>query len=553
MSISLRIRAAFLRTVTPLLSSGVLTAAVVLAVPGASLLPGALPAASAQTTPGSQQSQDSPVFKAKKPTSLPPLVRPADPVYETLQTFLLARRAAAGDAPAQHELGIRYLLGMGVQADTALAAHWIGKAAEGSVVPARFNLAILQYNGWGTKWDPFGSFKSLSWCSERNMEEADFFLGLFYVEGYVVPVDLPRALELMGRAADKGFKPAVEVLPKLKEYMQQVAAAANPDSAAAASATASASGTASSSTSLSPVFLEFDPDTTSAPSLGSILQSALEGGNSSLKEALGLTKLTDANAKLDSAAEARVRAAADAGSPEALTFLGRAAELGRGTERDLVRAAAFYLRATRMESPQAPRHLFGVLGLPEFVTALKEKAGADDPEALYAWGTATGLGFDGQLAMAGAVVTPMQAKGFLSTATKAGYAPAMIELGLGELAGRWGPARPSEAYTLWERAAATGNFEAMVRLAILDVRGADTTLFPAAVGILRQGIDRGSVLADVGLGFCYETGRGVPVMPAEAARLYRDAARRGSSDAQRALHRLHDRIRPEDPAFVIPD
>jgi uncharacterized protein len=505
--------------------------------------------AQAQTTSSSNPAQDSPVFKAKKPTSLPPLVRPADPVYETLQTFLLARRAAAGDAPAQHELGIRYLLGMGVQADTVLAAQWIGKAAAGNVVPARFNLAILQYNGWGMKWDPFGAYRSLSWCAERDMMEADFFLGLFYIEGYVVPVNLPHALELVERSASKGFKPAAETLPKLKEYMQQLAAASNPDSAEEASAPASAPASAT----LSPVFLEFEQDTTPAPGMGAILQAALDGGNPSLQQALGLTKLTENGARLDSSAEARVRNAADAGSPEALTFLGRAAELGRGAERDLVRAAALYLRAVRMESPQAPKHLFGILGLPEFVTTLKAKAGADNPEALYAWGTAASLGFDGQLAMAGATITPLQAKGFLATAAKAGYAPAMIELGLGELAGRWGPARPSEAYTLWERAASTGNMEAMVRLAILDVRGADTTLFPAAVGILRQGMDRGSVIAELGLGFCYETGRGAPVAPAEAARLYRDAARRGSTDAQRALHRLHDRIRPRDPDFVIPD
>jgi len=488
-----------------------------------------------------QQKQDSPVFKARKPAALPPIVRPADPTYETLQTFLLARRAAAGDAPAQHELGIRYLLGTGVQADTVLAAQWIGKAADGNVVPARFNLGILQYNGWGMSWDPFGAFRSLSWCAERDMMEADFFLGLFYIEGYVVPQDLSRALEHVERSASKGFKPAVEMLPKLKEYMQQVAAAANPDSAQAAAA------------SLSPVFLDFDQDTTSAPGLGALLQAALEGGSSSLQQALGFTKLTDNAVRLDSAAEARVRSAADAGSPEALTFLGRASELGRGTERNLVRAAALYLRATRMESPRAPGHLFSIMGVPEFVTSLKEKAGANDPEALYAWGTATSLRFDGQLAMAGATVTPLQARGFLATAVKAGYAPAMIELGLGELSGRWGPARPSEAWALWERAAAAGNMEATIRLAILDVRGKDTTLFPAAVAVLRQGIDRGSVLADVGLGFCYETGRGVPVVLAEAARLYKDGARRGSSDAQRALRRMHDRIRPSDPAFVIPD
>ncbi|MBP1678298.1 MAG: Sel1 protein, partial [Bacteroidetes bacterium] len=375
MSISLHVRG----TIQSVLASLLLY--VLTAVTVALIAPGALPVTRAQTTSSSQQKQDSPVFKAKKPMTLPPLVRPADPVYETLQTFLLARRAAAGDAPAQHELGIRYLLGMGVQADTALAAHWIRKAADGNVVPARFNLAILQYNGWGTPWDPFGAFKSLSWCSERKMMEAEFFLGLFYVEGYVVPTDLPHALELMERSAGKGFKPAVETVPRLKEYMQQVAAASNPDSAAAASAPGSAPAAAS----LSPVFLEFDQDTTATPGLGALLQAAMEGGNSSLSQALGLMKLDDATTKLDSAAEARVRSAADAGSPEALTFLGRAAELGRGTQRDLVGAAALYLRAIRMESPRAPGHLYGILGLPEFVAELKARTGAENPEAMYTW------------------------------------------------------------------------------------------------------------------------------------------------------------------------
>lgn len=547
------LRGSAVRVAASLPETGALTAAAVLFAFGVLAAPVCPSPALAQTTPGSRPRQESQVFKSKKPTSLPPLVRPADPVYETLQTFLLARRAAAGDAPAQHELGIRYLLGMGVQADTALAAHWIGKAAEGNVVPARFNLAILQYNGWGINWDPFGAFKSLSWCAERDMMEADFFVGLFYIEGYVVPTDLPRALELIERSAGKGFKPAIETLPRLKDYMQQVAAAANPDSARAASAAAPTVGTAPASASLSPVFLDFEQDSTTQPGLGTLLQAAMEGGNSSLQQALGLMKLAGNTAHLDSAAEARVRSAADAGSPEALTFLGRAAELGRGTDRHLVRASMFYLRATRVESPRAPGHLIGILGLPEFIVELKEQTGAEDPEALYAWGAAASLGFDGQLAMAGATVTPLQARGFLATAAKAGYAPAMIELGLGELSGRWGPARPSEAYSLWERAAVGGNMEAMVRLAILDVRGKDTTLFPAAVQVLRQGIERGSVLAEVGLGYCYETGRGVPVAAAEAARLYRDGARRGSTDAQRALRRLHDRIRPADAIFTIPE
>ena len=48
-----------------------------------------------------------------------------------------------------------------------------------------------------------------------------------------------------------------------------------------------------------------------------------------------------------------VERSADAGSPEALTLLGRCRERGIGMPRDLVQAAALYTRAVRLDSPTA--------------------------------------------------------------------------------------------------------------------------------------------------------------------------------------------------------
>jgi TPR repeat protein len=59
------------------------------------------------------------------------------------------------------------------------------------------------------------------------------------------------------------------------------------------------------------------------------------------------------------------------------------------------------------------------------------------------------------------------------------------------------------------------------------------------------------VLAQVALGYCYETGSGVVPSDSEAARLYRAAAQRGSQDAYYALKRMHDRIRPANKEFQI--
>ena len=69
--------------------------------------------------------------------------------------------------------------------------------------------------------------------------------------------------------------------------------------------------------------------------------------------------------------------------------------------------------------------------------------------------------------------------------------------------------------------------------------------------VLEQAADDGSILAEMALAFCYERGIGVPTRTAEAVRLYRIAARRGSQDAYRALRRLHDGLRPDERRFHI--
>jgi TPR repeat protein len=61
------------------------------------------------------------------------------------------------------------------------------------------------------------------------------------------------------------------------------------------------------------------------------------------------------------------------------------------------------------------------------------------------------------------------------------------------------------------------------------------------------------VLAEMALGYCYETGTGVLQRKGEAAKLFRSAASRGSLDAFRALKRMHDELRPASAEFRISD
>lgn len=488
-----------------------------------------------------QTTKESPVFKRPGRTERVPLIRPADPVYQSLQTFLVARRAAAGDPLAQHELGIRYLLGSGVQADTVQAALWISRAADRELPSARFNLAILQYNGWGVPWNPFESYRSLQVCATRGMREAEYFYALFFLEGYVVPQNVDTAVAWVRRAADAGFTPAKELLPRLEEYLRSVEQARSGDRP-------DTSGLAP----FVPVTIDVAPDSGGVDALASSLQTALEGADPDLQRALGFPTGTDQLARLDTADLRRIRTAADAGSPEALTLLGRCAELGVLVPKDRVAALAFYVRAVRMDGPRAPALLWSMLQDSSVFGEMKERVGLNDNEAMYAWASLSALGFDGVLAASRAYVTPPQALAFLRKSSAGGYVPATIELALAYYAGRWVPVDAGEADRLLMEASRGGSVEAGVRRAVTIVRSDTSQERRAeAIGVLLAGASAGSVLAETALGFCLERGLGVPVNHAEAARYYRSAARRGSKDASRALLRMHDRIRPAGKEYTV--
>jgi TPR repeat protein len=251
---------------------------------------------------------------------------------------------------------------------------------------------------------------------------------------------------------------------------------------------------------------------------------------------------------------AAVRKAADAGSPEALAVLGRFYQKGEEVPKDLVVAASYYIRAIRMDSPRAGELLWAIASDKKFVSELKARAAKDDVHAQFSWPTLVALGFGPLLMQNQAYLTDPQAFRMLRKAADRGDTQSMIELGLCYYAGRWVARDEARALLLWQEAAHAGSREAQIRIAVTDVRngsssGGDT----AAVQMLSRAVTDGSVLAEMALGYCYENGIGVPRVPAEAARLYRAAARRGSQDAYRALKRMYDRIRPADPQYVIAD
>ncbi len=497
----------------------------------------------------SQDHSDSPIFKSYRPPSPSALLKRSDVSYNLLQIFILERRSYSGDVLAQHELGLRYLLGEGVEADTIKGAFWIQRAAEGGLTDALYNSGILYFNGMGVEWNPFKAYREFLVSAQQGSPEAQYILSMFLTENLVVPRNWQEAYRWLKEAAGVGYGPAKEALA---EFEQRGLGAKQTDKDAKSDTSSQGKKQAIKQT-LGFVFQDAGVDT-SSQSDAALLKDALREASPQLKRALGLTNQPSSKLDLDTPGLKVIQDAAEEGSPEALSILGRAYERGVGVKKDLVLASVYYIRASRMSSLRAPALLARMIDQPEYFRELKSRVERNDPDAEFAWAALAALKLDYLLAKYQGFITEPQALEFLKKAAAANHIQATIELGLCYYAGRWVPENREQALALWNKAASLGSIEARTRLAALAVRSeSDSTKLKQAIDVLESAAQRGSVLAQVALGYCYETGTWFPKKAGEAARLYRSAAQRGSQDAYFALRRMHDRIRPKDKEFQLND
>ena len=445
--------------------------------------------------------------------------------YQLWESFVLVRKANDGEPPAQHELGLRYLQGKGFQADTQKAALWLRKAADQDFDLAHFNLGILSLNGWGIPWNPFEAFQRFQSAARRGMPEADFILGLMYTEDLIVGRDWKRAFSLVKKAADAGFEPAKKALAEFERRGIQQSTAAS-DSLKDNQAR--------------PIFIDFDVDTSSSDD-NALLNDLLKEAGPELKKALGVN---NALTNKDSSAYELINQAAVSGSPEALALMGRFAEQGIVTDNDVIKASAFYLVALRNDSHRSYELLWNLAQGPGYPEALESRAKSQDPVARFVWAGLVATGIDRRL-------SGEQALRLLEASAAQNYTEAMVELGLCYQSGRWVSVDRDRALELWAAAARRGNYEALVRLKAADLFTENPRVSEDIVDFFRRFADRGSLLAQVALGYCYERGVGVEGNAGEASRMYRDAAQRGSQSAYEALKRMHDKIRPEGEAWVV--
>jgi len=482
-------------------------------------------------------------FRSTNATTAP-FVLPSTLDLQLLEAFVLMQKANAGESPAQHELGLRYLLGRGFPVDTPKAAFWIQKAADQHLPLAEFNLGILLLNGMGIEWNPFKAFDHFLTAAEKENPDALYIMGLLYTENFIVPRSWPIAYRYFRRASELGSE-AANIPKKEREPrgMDTTETAENSESENGKKKS-NTHGTNPSNEGFNLLFIDFHRDTISTIEDTTLIREAHVGVSD-----YSSAETTDKSAvtKLDSSARSMFILSAAAGNPESLCLLGRCYERGLNVQRDIILAGVYYLRALHLDSYRAPALLWKLMVTDEFSKELELRSSKNDPDALYVWSGLVSAGFN-------KLLNEKQAFELLQRASSAGHTPAMVELGLCHFTGRWTHKNIGRAVELWKHASAAGSVEADIRLAAANVLGQiHTQEFSNALSTLRTTAKQGSLFSDLTLAYCYEKGIGLPKDKGEAYRIFHKALIRGSETAFHALRKMHDDIRPSDKEYQMPD
>ncbi len=500
----------------------------------------------------SQQEKQSKAFKAKSSSFRILEVRQSDVTYQLWEGFQLMRNANAGDAPSQHELSIRYLTGRGFSCDTVKAAQWMKKAADQNYVLAKFNYGIYLNNGWGVEWNPFDAFGYIEYAAKKEMREAQYVMGLFYTDNLIVQRNYPAAYAWIKKSADQGYEPAKEVMTEFEKRGIDVKAGASKDSSVQKSVPAksvavqpaTSQSSSQNSQSIQPVMLEFDDDKTTQVDDMTLLKELFNEGNEELRNTLGVSKILSDSVQTDSTGFSLIQHASEIGNPEAMTIVARCYERGIGVKKDKLLAAVYYIRAVRLDSRRAPALLWRLINEKNIQTMFNQQATKNSPEALYVLSSLNSLGL-------GSTLTNEQALQFLQIAVSASFLPAVLDLGNCYSQGLWVKSDKKKAKEFWKYAAARGNTEGKIRVAVAEVF--DGTVMDARKSFseLETYSEQGSVLAQTALGYCYEKGILVPINYAQAVYYYRKSAQRGNQAAFTALTRMYDERRPKEKMFQV--
>ena len=484
-------------------------------------------------------------FKKNRPESRTNLFYQPDLSYQLWKQFNLIREANSGDALAQHELGIRYLLGDGVPADTILGAYWIHKAVENKLPAAEYNYGILLMNGWGVNWNPFDAYDYFIKAADKDMPQAEYIVGIFYTDNLVVERDWSTAYKWVKKASDSGFEPAKKILKELKEKIPPNLLDSTESKTSSKKDKNDYSEDNSLASTLGLSFIDFETigDTVKEVSNKMLQKDLLLTGNKKILDTL--TEYDNVLPKIDTTDIPLLMESAESGCPEALNFIGRFYEKGIYYPQNSITALAYYIRALRLDSPRSPWLIWNLTKKQDISTELQKQINERDPVAMFVLYGLYTFGYYNQIVQEDAVR-------LLKESAEKRYIPALNELGIAYSNGNILKADHKKAEEIWKEAENLGSKEAKIQLAAAEVFNfMQSTNLNSAVETLLTGADTGSILSQVALAYCYEKGIDLNQDKAKAVKNYRLAAQRGNRFAYNELKRMYDEIRPDEKEFKI--
>ena len=160
-------------------------------------------------TPDQVARETPPAAEPAAPAEPPPGITPGSPALGTEglpeNVRLGMEMAKAGDAKAQHDLGMLYLTGRYVAKDPQEAATWFERAAVQGLVNAQFNLGVLYQTGEGVPQNPQLAVFWFQSAAEQGDPRAQHNLATAYAEGRGVARNYDRAIEWFTKAANEGL------------------------------------------------------------------------------------------------------------------------------------------------------------------------------------------------------------------------------------------------------------------------------------------------------------------------------------------------------------
>lgn len=121
--------------------------------------------------------------------------------------------AGQGSKWAQHDLGLRYIKGEGVEKNDTLAVKWFTMAAESGLMYAQSCLANCYYEGLGGLEVDYP--KAVEWyrkSAEQGLDYAQYRLGRCYGNGVGVEKNEEEAFKWLRMAARQDYEEAQELL-----------------------------------------------------------------------------------------------------------------------------------------------------------------------------------------------------------------------------------------------------------------------------------------------------------------------------------------------------